>query len=120
MLSKFEGVKEGIAKLLSASRKQPDRSLSGDHLAGIVVPKAERICPCMTIGVGGETIAAGLEVGADLIMSGKKPLRLPGRLELPHDFLSPPHRPVATLDPVVEAFVGPVIGTWGLTKNRFD
>jgi len=36
---------------------QPGPNPSGDHLAGIVRPEAERISLCMTIGVGGEAIA---------------------------------------------------------------
>lgn len=64
----------------------------------------------MTIGVGGEAIAASFEDGVDLVIGGKEPLRLPRRLEPPHDFLPHPRRPVAALDPVVEALVGTVIG----------
>ena len=45
---------------------QPGPSSSVSHLAGIVGPEAERISPCMTIGVGGEAIAARFEDGVDL------------------------------------------------------
>ena len=68
----------GIAKLFSSGRMQADPGRSGSHLAGIVGPEAERISPCMTIGVGGEAIAAWFENGVDLVMGGEKTLRLPG------------------------------------------
>ena len=45
---------------------------------GIFGPEAERLFPCMTIGVGGEAIAAGFGNGVDLVMGGEKPLRLLG------------------------------------------
>jgi hypothetical protein len=48
--------------------------------------------------------AAGEHVG-DLIMDGKKPLHLPGRLEPLHDPLSSSRRLMGILRPVVEAFV---------------
>ena len=69
---------DGIAKLFSSGRMQPDPDRSGSHLAGIVGPEAERISPCMTIGVGGEAIAAWFENGVDLVMGGEEPLCLPG------------------------------------------
>ena len=53
-------------------------SASNGHLAGIIGPEAEHICPCMTIGFGGEAIAVGFEDGVDLVMGGRKTLRLPG------------------------------------------
>ena len=68
----------GIAKLFSSGRMEPDPCRSGSHLAGIVGPEAERISPCMTIGVGGEAIAAWFESGVDLVMGGEEPLCLPG------------------------------------------
>jgi len=68
----------GIAKLFSSGRMQADPGRSGSHLAGIVGPEAERISPCMTIGVGGEAIAAWFEDGVDLVMGGEEPLCLPG------------------------------------------
>ena len=68
----------GIAKLFSSGRMEPDPGRSGSHLAGIVGPEAERISPCMTIGVGGEAIAAWFEDGVDLVMGGEEPLCLPG------------------------------------------
>ena len=40
----------------------------------------------MTIGVGGETIAARFEDVVDLVMSCKETLRLSGQLEVAHDF----------------------------------
>ncbi len=104
-------VLSGIAKLLSAGRMQPDPSPSCVHLAGIVGPEAERICPGVTIGVGGEAIAAGFEDRVDLVMGCKETLRLSERLEAAHDFLSPPRWPVATLYSIVKPLVGPVIGT---------
>lgn len=58
--------------------EQPDPGRSGSHLAGIVSPEAERISPCMTIGVGGEAIAAWFEDGVDLVMGGEELLCLPG------------------------------------------
>ena len=60
----------GIAKLFLSDRMQPGPNPSGDHLAGIVRREAERISPCMTIGVGGEAIAAWSEDGVDLVMGG--------------------------------------------------
>jgi len=57
---------------------QPGPNPSGDHLAGIVRPEAERISLCMTIGVGGEAIAAWFKDGVDLDMGGEEPLCLPG------------------------------------------
>lgn len=68
----------GIAKLFSSGRMQPGPSSSGSHLASIVGPEAERISPRMTIGVGGEAIAAWFENGVDLFMGRKEPLCLPG------------------------------------------
>ena len=68
----------GIAKLLSAARIELKPSSSNDHLAGIIGPEAEGICSCMTIGSGGEAIAAGFEDGVDLLMGGEETLRLPG------------------------------------------
>ena len=53
-------------------------SASNGHLAGIIGPEAERICPCMTIGFGGEAIGVGFADDVDLVMCGKKTLRLPG------------------------------------------
>ncbi len=64
----------------------------------------------MAIGCGGEAIAAGFEYRVDLVMGGKEALCLSGGLEAAHDFLSSSRRPVTALDPVVEPFVGPVIG----------
>ena len=68
----------GIAKLLSAARIELKLNSSNDHLAGIIGPEAEGICSCMTIGSGGEAIAAGFEDGVDLLMGGEEMLRLPG------------------------------------------
>ena len=45
---------------------------------GIFGPEPERILPFMTIGVGAEEIAAGFEIGVDLVVGGEKPLRMPG------------------------------------------
>ena len=67
----------GIAKLFSSGRMQPDPNPLGGHLVGIVCPEAERISPCMTIGVGSEAIAAGFEDGVDLVIGGEEPLCLP-------------------------------------------
>jgi len=53
-------------------------------------------------------------------MCGEEALRLPWRLEPPHDLLSSSRRPVTAFYPVVEAFVGTVIGTWCLMSDRFD
>jgi len=44
----------------------------------MVRPKAERISPCMTIGVGGEAVAAWIEDGVDLVMGGEEPPCLAG------------------------------------------
>ena len=64
----------------------------------------------MAIGVGGEPKSAGFEDGVDLVVGVEKSLRLPGRLEPPHDFLSFSGWPVTAFDSVVEALVGAVVG----------
>lgn len=69
---------DGIPKLPLPGRMRPDRRPSRGDFECIVVPEAERICSCMTIGTGGEPITAGFEDGVDLVMGGGKPLRLPG------------------------------------------
>jgi hypothetical protein len=53
-------------------------------------------------------------------MGGEEPLRLPGGLEPAHNFLSSSRRPMTTLDPVVEALVGPVVSVGRLMGNRLD
>lgn len=53
-------------------------------------------------------------------MGGEEPLRLPGRLEPAHNFLSSSRRPVTTLNSVVEALMGPVVSVGGLMGNRLD
>lgn len=49
---------------------RPDPGLLGGHLADIVGPKAERICPCITIGFGGEAIAACLYLDVEGVPIG--------------------------------------------------
>jgi len=51
----------------------------------------------VTVGGGGETIAAWFEEDVDLIVSVKEALRFPLRLEPPHYFLSPSGGSVAGL-----------------------
>ena len=51
-------------------------------------------------------------------MGCKEALRLSGRPEAADDLLPSPRRPVAAFDPVVEAFVGPRIGTLCLMCDR--
>jgi hypothetical protein len=54
------------------------------------------------VGAAGENVS-------DLIMSGKKPLHLPRRLEPLHDPLSSSRRLAGILRSVIEAFVLPVL-----------
>ena len=110
----------GIAKLFVYGRIQPVSSPSCDHFSGIVGPEAESICPCMTIGVGGETIEARFEDVVDLVISCKETLRLSGRLEAAHDFLSSSRRPVAAFSSIVKTLVGPMISICHLARNQFD
>ena len=90
---------------------QPEPSPSGGHLAGIVGPEAERICPCMTIEVSSEAIAARFEDRVDLVMGYKETLRLSWRFKSAHDFLPSPRRPVAAFYSIVKPLVGTVIGS---------
>lgn len=53
-------------------------------------------------------------------MGGEKPLRLPGGLESAHHLFSSSCWSVTTLNPVVEALVGPVVGAGGLMGNWLD
>ena len=55
-------------------------------------------------------IAAGSEDRVDLIMGGQKSLHLPKGFGVAHDLLPFSGRPVAALDPGVQALVRPLIG----------
>lgn len=83
-------------------------------------PEAERIGPCVTIGWCGESIAVGGEDDVDLVMGSEKSPRLPGRVEAAPDLFPSPRWPVATLDPVVEVLLGPVISIGCPAFDRFD
>jgi hypothetical protein len=65
-------------------------------------------------------MAAGSEDRVDLIMSRQKALRLPRGFEAAHDLLPFSRRPVAALDPVVQALVRPVIGLWSKVQDWLD
>ena len=53
-------------------------------------------------------------------MGGQETLRLPWRLEPAHKLLSFPRRSVRALDPVIDPFVGAVVGDRGQLTDRFD
>ena len=53
-------------------------------------------------------------------MGGQETLRLPWRLEPAHKLLSLPRRSVRALDPVIDPFVGAVVGVRGQLTDRFD
>lgn len=53
-------------------------------------------------------------------MSGEEPLRLPEEFEPAHYFPSSSRRPVATLNPVVEVLMSPVVSIGGLMDNRLN
>lgn len=97
-----------IAKVLSTVGVEAIRRHSGRHLAGIVAPKREGVCPRVAILCGGEAIAAGFENGVDLVAGGMETLPLPGRFEPSHDFFAPPGWSMTAFDPVVWTPVGPV------------
>ncbi len=64
----------------------------------------------MVVGCGGEVMAAGSKRRVDLIVGCQKSLRLPRRLEPPHEFLSLSGRPMRSFNPVVQSLVHSVIG----------
>ena len=74
----------------------------------------------MTIRDGGEAIAAWFEEDVDLIVGGKETLRLPLRLEPPHDFLSPSGRSVAAFNSIVQAIVRAMICVGHQLTDRLD
>ena len=94
--------------------------MSGGHLKGVVAPQVMCIGPGMAIGVGGKLIAAGAEESVDLVVGGEEPLRLPGRLEPAHQFLTLAGRAVRSFDAVVQAFVRSVICPRGQFADRPD
>jgi hypothetical protein len=55
-----------------------------------------------------------------MVMGGQETLRLPWRLEPAHELLSLPRWSVRALDPVIEPFVGAVLGVRGQLPDRFD
>ena len=70
--------------------------------------------------IGEEGARKRFEDFVDLVISCKETLRLSGRLEAAHDFLSSSRRPVAAFSSIVKTLVGPMISICRLARNRFD
>lgn len=80
--------RDGIANLFSSVCELLEFCRPGGHLGGISLPKVEGVRAGVTVGFGGETIAAGPEDDVYLVMVGQKPLRLAGRFEPAHQLFT--------------------------------
>ena len=74
---------------------------SGCDLRREVGPEAEGVRPGVAVGCCGEAMAFRAKEGGGLVVDGEEPLRLAGRFEPAHDFLSPSRVSVRCLDPIV-------------------